>query len=80
LPPLLPADTPIVDALRLPERLTHVSTPVYTIGRRISGRLAGALCADAETARAAEAAGADFIAILHAAWELGASGLNQTDG
>jgi len=58
---MLPADAPIVDALRLPERLVQASTNDYTIGSRSSGRLAGAICGGAEAAVAAENAGADFI-------------------
>jgi mutator protein MutT len=63
--PLLPADAPIVGALQLPERLVHASTTVYTIGPRSSGIfiLAGAICSDAATAAAAEAAGTDFVAM-----------------
>jgi len=34
---LLPADEPIVAALRLPERLAQVSTPAYSIGAETSG-------------------------------------------
>ncbi len=64
--PLLAADTPIVDALRLPERLVRASTSAYAIGPRSSGKLAGAICADAEAADAAEKTGVDFVAM--SAW------------
>jgi preprotein translocase SecA subunit len=64
---LLPADKPIVAALRLPERLTQVSTADYAI--RDSGvagadaRLGGAFCDSAEQAVAQAAAGADFLVL-----------------
>ena len=54
---LLPADRPIVRALRLPERLTEVSTPYYVVGElgspRLDDRLSGVLCSSAEEAAAA---------------------------
>jgi 8-oxo-dGTP diphosphatase len=70
---LLPADRPIVAALRLPERLLEMSTPVYRISdpmeryeRAAAGgrageqaRLLGVLCRSAT--QAAAAAGADFL-------------------
>jgi len=71
---LLPADKPIVAALRLPERLTQVSTRYYSIrdfssiGNPAVGteifhetRLFGVICVNAEDGVAAEAAGADFL-------------------
>jgi 8-oxo-dGTP diphosphatase len=71
---LLPADRPIVRALRLPERLTQVSSRFYCVGDWSSlghsaavadaddaPRLRGALCANAEDGSAAERAGADFL-------------------
>jgi mutator protein MutT len=62
---LLPADGPIVAALRLPERLTHVSTNNYAVtelGRaESSGRLHGVFCAGMTDAMAAADAGADFL-------------------
>jgi len=61
--PLLPADAPIVNALQLPERLVRASTGVYAIGPRAPGKLAGAVCGDAETAVAAAGNGADFVAM-----------------
>jgi 8-oxo-dGTP diphosphatase len=77
--PLLPADKPIVGALRLPERLTEVSTPYYrlgdlaalglpsnTAGNAKDTRLRGACCASASEAAAAVGAGADFIALTEA--------------
>ena len=70
---LLPADEPIVAALRLPERLRQMSTPYYRIGGSSSlehaapgadaansTQLRGVLCASAPEAAAAAAAGADF--------------------
>jgi mutator protein MutT len=68
---LLPADRPIVAALRLPERLREMSTLDYVI-RRAAGsaaevdegrdaRLLGVFCEDAGQAVAAAAAGADFV-------------------
>jgi mutator protein MutT len=67
---LLPADEPIVAALRLPERLTEASSPDYSIGelgRRPDAdahsgtRLRGVYCASAEDGVAAASAGADFL-------------------
>ena len=60
---LLAADAPIVDALQLPERLVRKSTSTYAIGPRSPGKLAGAICSDAEAALAAENIGADFVAM-----------------
>jgi mutator protein MutT len=64
---LLPADGPIVAALRLPERLTRVSTNDYSVtalGRAEStGRLHGVFCAGMEDAMAAADAGADFLVL-----------------
>jgi len=76
---LLPADKPIVAALRLPERVTQICTPYYDIsdpgppGRPIHGadaagspRLRGAFCASAAEAVAATDAGADFLVLRSA--------------
>ena len=76
---LLPADGPIVRALRLPERLVEMSTPYYLVHpmvsrwRRIVGggiageaRLQGVLCANADEAIAAVQAGADFLGVCEA--------------
>ena len=73
---LLPADKPIVAALRLPERLTQISTPYYdvsdfsglghpTVGAEDTpdSRLRGVLCASAEDGATAASAGADFLVI-----------------
>jgi mutator protein MutT len=74
---LLPADGPIVRALRLPERLTHLSTPDYkvvesTFPRKrlaVGGdanertKLVGAFCRDREDAVDATGAGADFLVL-----------------
>jgi mutator protein MutT len=60
---LLPADRPIVAALRLPAILTRASTPYYRIGETADAaddaRLRGVFCADLGSAVAA--AGADFL-------------------
>jgi mutator protein MutT len=68
---LLPADKPIVAALRLPERLTQLSTPYYEVGAAGeavraggAGPLRGVLCASAADAAAAALAGADFLVLL----------------
>jgi mutator protein MutT len=66
--PLLPADIPIVRALRLPERLRLPSSLVFEVrGAPYLGAtsdvLRGAACNDVGQARAAEAAGADFIVL-----------------
>ncbi len=65
---ILPADRPAVTALRLPERLTALETPIYRIGAPIAGPrdrrpLYGVLCDGLEDARAALGAGADFVAL-----------------
>jgi 8-oxo-dGTP diphosphatase len=73
---LLPADKPIVAVLRLPERLTRVSSAEYEIWdseRRCSpaqgadttrdGRLRGVICGNAVEAAVAAAAGADFLVL-----------------
>jgi mutator protein MutT len=68
---LLPADKPIVAALRLPERLTRESTPDYTVTavtdlshRARDGRLRGVMCASLPEVEAAVAGGAAFL-VLH---------------
>lgn len=58
---LLPADKPIVAALRLPEILLSVATDVYSIGERQAGRQLGVICGDINSATAAESGGADFV-------------------
>jgi 8-oxo-dGTP diphosphatase len=67
---LLPADKPIVAALRLPERLTEMTTSNYAVsaagvaaGAVREGQLRGILCSNAEAAVAAAATGADFLVI-----------------
>jgi 8-oxo-dGTP diphosphatase len=73
---LLPADRPIVRALRLPERLTEISSRYYCLGDLSSlgrsaavadadnaPRLRGVICASAEEGSAAARAGADFLVI-----------------
>jgi mutator protein MutT len=76
---LLPADKPIVAALRLPERLTQITTLYYAIGHADAavgaagdavraagaGQLRGVFCASAAVAAAAAAlAGADFLVLV----------------
>ena len=58
---LLPADRPIVAALRLPERLTQISTPYYAVGAASAGKLQGVNCSNAVEALAAASEGADFL-------------------
>jgi mutator protein MutT len=75
---LLPADRPILAALKLPERLRQVSTPYYRVipardfprvgvdaagGSPTHGTLMGAACRDAAEAEVAADAGADFVAL-----------------
>ena len=64
---LLPADGPIVAALRLPERLKARATQDYAIGASAEpdsqGRLRGVLCAGLSDAMAASDAGANFLAL-----------------
>lgn len=73
---LLPADAPIVRALRLPERLTQMASRYYRVGDLNSlessavvadadnaPRLRGVFCASAEEGSAAARAGADFLVI-----------------
>ena len=69
---LLPADRPVITAVRLPERLTATETPVYRLsagmgagaaGFEASGRLSGAYCGDLPGALSACAAGADFLVL-----------------
>ncbi|MGC1520181.1 MAG: 8-oxo-dGTP diphosphatase MutT [Steroidobacteraceae bacterium] len=67
---LLPADKPIVAALRLPERLQQVFTPWYGITDLNSlresthhGRLRGVFVDGIENAAAAVRLGADFLAV-----------------
>ncbi len=67
---LLPADGPIVAALRLPERLKQVSTPEYVVAELGSsadsgGRLRGVWCAGMSDAIAASDAGADFLVLQY---------------
>jgi 8-oxo-dGTP diphosphatase len=71
---LLPADKPIVAALRLPERLRQMASRYYCVGdlsslRRSAAvadadnapRLRGAFCGNAEEGSAAARGGADFL-------------------
>ena len=75
---LLPADRPIVAALRLPERLTEVASSDYTVadigsfGSRPGAvatnnvGLHGVFCSAVNEAVATAGAGADFLAMRHA--------------
>jgi mutator protein MutT len=77
---LLPADGPIVRALRLPERLTHQSTPDCEVvestfpRKRLAvdgdanepSKLVGMFCRDGEEAVDAAGAGAEFLALRNA--------------
>lgn len=63
---LLPADRPVVTALRLPPRIAATRTARYRIDRWPGPRgagLRGAACPDARAARQAAAGGADFIVL-----------------
>jgi 8-oxo-dGTP diphosphatase len=64
---MLPADAPIVSALRLPERLSQASTQDYVVGRSAQadadGRLRGVWCDGMADAMAASDAGADFLVL-----------------
>jgi mutator protein MutT len=73
---LLPADRPIVRALRLPERLIQVSAPNYTVGEfnlvahpsvdaRVTtdAKLNGVFCTNTKEAVAAAGDGADFLVL-----------------
>jgi 8-oxo-dGTP diphosphatase len=75
---LLPADKPIVAALRLPEQLTKTSSPWYNIGPLNSigragvgvevshhARLCGVFCASVSEAAAAARADANFLVLSH---------------
>jgi len=76
---LLPADKPIVRALRLPERLTQLATSFYQVGDlSLLGRpmvmadadnvarLRGVSCASAAAAAVAAEGGADFLVLSEA--------------
>jgi 8-oxo-dGTP diphosphatase len=72
---LLPADRPIVAALRLPERLTLASSPDYVVTEigspRVDERLWGVFCSTAEAGIAAlggegRVHGADFLVMRSA--------------
>jgi mutator protein MutT len=76
---LLPADKPIVAALRLPEHLTQMSMTYYSVGDLSSvgrpeidadanhiSRLCGVSCARPEDGVAAAQAGADFLVMENA--------------
>jgi mutator protein MutT len=66
---LLPADRPIVGALRLPERLRRADSAAYELvaledlSRVPTLRLRGVRCGNMREAEAAAAAGADFLAM-----------------
>jgi mutator protein MutT len=62
---LLPADKPIVRALRLPVRLTRAETPDYCVAElgidAGDARMRGFYCRDIAQGEAAASAGADFL-------------------
>ena len=64
---LLPADGPIVAALRLPEKLTQATTAHFAIaedgGAEAGSQMRGALCEGLADAMAASEAGADFLVL-----------------
>ena len=64
---LLPADGPIVAALRLPEKLQALATQHYVVGASAEpdpeGRLRGVLCSGLCDAMAANDAGANFLVL-----------------
>jgi 8-oxo-dGTP diphosphatase len=66
---LLPADGPIVRALRLPERLTEAISDFYEVkdvlpvGRSSGALLQGLFCSTVEEGHAAAGLGADFVAM-----------------
>jgi mutator protein MutT len=64
---LLPADKPIVAALRLPETLTSLSNSDYAVGEpghdATSATLRGVFCANSEEALTAGGNAADFIVL-----------------
>jgi 8-oxo-dGTP diphosphatase len=64
---LLPADAPIVAALRLPETLTAGETQEYVVGDSpeldAKGRLKGVVCKGLADAMAASDAGANFVVL-----------------
>jgi 8-oxo-dGTP diphosphatase len=66
---LLPADRPIVRALRLPERLRRVESREYSIGNTVAiddAGLHGVFCINGDEGVAAARVGADFLVIRHA--------------
>jgi mutator protein MutT len=75
---LLPADKPIVAALRLPAILLSETTDVYSIGERHGGRQFGVLCDDMNSAAEAENGGADFVLMRAALTDAALSRLCRT--
>lgn len=69
---LLPADEPIVAALRLPERLLRADTAEYQVREKaeldttVVGQLRGVYCSSFAEGAAAVAAGASFLVMRHA--------------
>jgi 8-oxo-dGTP diphosphatase len=76
--PLLPADRPIVAALRLPSILVQEVTDEYSIGARVSTKQYGVWCEGADEALAAECAKADFVLLRTPMAESRLSQLCQT--
>jgi mutator protein MutT len=86
---LLPADGPIVRALRLPERLTHLSNPDYEVvestfpRKRLAvegdtnerSKLLGMFCGDGTEAVDAAGAGADFLVLRNVLGRVGLAAL-----
>ena len=82
---LLPADKPVVAALRLPERLRQVFTPWYGIADMGSlresthhGRLRGVFVEGVEDGAAAARLGADFLALRNVLAEADLTALCDT--
>jgi mutator protein MutT len=60
---LLPADRPIISALRLPANLVEKFTGEFSIGERVDGKQFGAWCDDVDEAFVAQSNGADFLVL-----------------
>jgi mutator protein MutT len=78
---LLPADKPVVAALRLPERLIQASTSHYCLADGSAlipdGRLRGAFCTSLLEAQGAVAGGADFLVVRGALVARGAASYGE---
>jgi mutator protein MutT len=60
---LLPADLPIVVALRLPAHLVEHFTDDYSIGERRPRKQFGEICSDVDSVMSAASRGADFVLV-----------------